>query len=62
MIDRREWIEKKKKYSLLAMLPLLFVSAAILNFSVCGFIEGFDGPVWQVLLESAESAAGRLSP
>lgn len=43
------WNDRQKIIAMFVMIPILLVAAAIINFTLCGIIEGFDGPTWQVL-------------
>ncbi len=47
---RAGWSDRKKIGAMFAMIPLLLLGAAIINFIILGLAEGFDGPAWQVLV------------
>ena len=45
---RADWSDRKKIIAMFGMIPVLLIAAAIINFTLMGIIEGFDGPTWQV--------------
>jgi uncharacterized membrane protein len=46
---RADWSERKKVAAMFVQIPIVQVAGGLINLLLCGLIEGFDGPVWQVL-------------
>lgn len=49
LVMRSKWSEQKKTAAMFAVIPILLIVSAVINFLICGFAEGFDGPSWTVL-------------
>ena len=51
VITRSRVSEKKKTAAMFAVIPLLLLAAAVINFGICGIAEGFGGPAWTVMMQ-----------
>lgn len=60
IMSRPGWTERRRDLTLLAAVPLSLAASSICVFGTMGLIEGFDGPTWQILRQSLDSALTSL--
>ncbi len=51
VITRSTVSDKRKTAAMFAVIPLLLLAAAVINFGICGIAEGFGGPSWTVMMQ-----------